>query len=268
MCNFFIFNQDSRKLITINNNYGEKSSNSIIEYHFNNNTYFLIGESTFNHLLPNVLSLHKFINSIDYSIFTTTSSLLIKAILDSKKRCLFHHHRKKGFTHHITYLLSPLLCTIKKEVYFSMNYTSKCIIFYQDIFDIENMNHFSPTISPTLDCMIHNISNYYIGKEEIIYILVYKVKPTYYTLYLPYSSYLSINLDIFNYTSINILHTSSHILVRLNFKDLLSIYQEIYQKESSLFKTSTYLITDLIVLSRISIEENNDSKLTHISPKD
>ena len=130
-----------------------------------------------------------------------------------------------------------------------MNYTSKSIIVLQD--------H-----------IIHNISNYYIEKEEIIYILVYKVKPTNYTLYLLYSSYLSMNLDIFIYTSINILHTSLHILVRLNFKDLLNIYQEIYKNELSLFKTSTYLIKDSIVLSRISIEENNDSKLTHISPKD
>ena len=89
-----------------------------------------------------------------------------------------------------------------------MNYTSKCIIVFQDIFDIENMNHSLATISLTLDYMIHVISNYYIEKEEIIYILDCKVKPTYYTLHLLYSSYLSMNLDIFNYTSINILHTS------------------------------------------------------------
>ena len=84
---------------------------------------------------------------------------------------------------------------------------------------------------------------------------------------LPYSSYLSMTLVIFNNTSINILHTSSYIVVRLNFKDLFIIYQEIYQKESSLFNTLTYFIADLIVLSRISIKENNNSKSTYISLK-
>ena len=69
--------------------------------------------------------------------------------------------------------------------------------------------------------MIYIILNFYIEKEEIIYILECNVKPTYHTSYLSYLFYLSINLDVFN-TLINIIHTSSHILVRLSLKDLIS----------------------------------------------
>ena len=92
---FFTFNEESRKSIATDNNYGEKSSNSIIKCYFNNNTCFLIEESIFNYLLSNALSSHKFINSVGCSIFTTTSSSLIKSILSSKKISLFHHHHKK-----------------------------------------------------------------------------------------------------------------------------------------------------------------------------
>jgi len=263
ICNFFIFNQDSKKLIIINNNYRKKSSNSTNEYYFTNNTYFLIEESTFNHLLPNVLSLCKFINCIDYSIFTTTSSLLIKAILDSKKRCFFHYYCKKGFTYPTTYLSLLLFCTIEKEAYFSMNYTSKCIIVFQDIFDIENMNHFLSTTSPILGYMIHVTLNYYIGKEEIIYILDYKVKSIYYTLYLPYLSYLSMSLDIFNSIIINIIHTSSHIIIRLNLENLIRNYQE----ELLLSNNSSNFILGLAVQNKNAVEENNNSKLTYFSSK-
>ena len=143
-----------------------------------------------------------------------------------------------------------------------MNYTTKSIVIIQDIFDIENMNHFSSVTFPTLYYMIHVISNYYIEKEDSIYILDYKVGPTYYALCILYSSYLSINLDIFNNTSITILHTSSHILVRLNLERHISNHL----KELLSSKTSNNFILDLSVENRI-IEVNNDSKLTYFSSK-
>ena len=130
-------------------------------------TCFLIEESFFNYILSNSLSLHKFVNSIDCSIFTTTSSSLIKSILSSKKIFLFHHHHKKGLTHPTTYLSSPLLYAIKKEVYFSINYATKSILIIQVIFDIEHMNHFSSETFPTLCCMIHMTSNYCVVKEDV-----------------------------------------------------------------------------------------------------
>ena len=89
MHNFFIFNQDSKKLIRSNNSYGQRSRISIIEFRFNNNTYFLVEESIFNHLLLNILLLYKLVNSIDHSTFTTTSFLLIKTTLELKKSYLF-----------------------------------------------------------------------------------------------------------------------------------------------------------------------------------
>ena len=53
-------------------------SNGIIEFYFNNNTYFLTEESIFYYFLQNILLSPKFINSNDYSIFTTTTSFLIE----------------------------------------------------------------------------------------------------------------------------------------------------------------------------------------------
>ena len=138
---FFTFNEESKKSIATDNDYGEKSSNSIVKCYFNNNACFLIEESIFNYLLSNESSLHKFVNSVGCSIFTTTSSSLIKSILSSKKTFLFHHHHKKGLTHPTTYLSSPLLHASKKEVYFSMNYATKSILIIQVNFDIGNVNH-------------------------------------------------------------------------------------------------------------------------------
>ena len=115
MHNFFIFNQDSEKLTIRINNYRKRSSNSIIEFHFNSNTYFLVEKSTFNYILPNILSPHVFISNIDYSIFNITSSLLIKGILNLEKKYLYHYHYKKGFIYLIIHLSSPLLCNIKEN---------------------------------------------------------------------------------------------------------------------------------------------------------
>ena len=110
--------------------------------------------------------------------------------------------------------------------------------------------------------MIHIISNYYIEKEDSICILDYKVGPTYYALCILYSSYLSINLGIFNNTSITILHTSSHILVRLNLERHISNHL----KELLSLKTSNNFILHLLVENKIT-EKNNDSKLTRFSSK-
>ena len=110
--------------------------------------------------------------------------------------------------------------------------------------------------------MIHVISNYYIEKEDSICILDYKVEPTYYELYIFHSSYQGINLGIFNNTSITILHTSSHILVRLNLERHISNHL----KELLSSKTSNNFILDLSVENRIT-EENSDSKLIHFSFK-
>ena len=97
-----------------------------------------------------------------------------------------------------------------------MNHTTKSILIIQDIFDIENMNHFSSATFPTLCCVIHVTSKQHVEMEDSICILAYEVEPTYYGLCMLNSSYVSVNLGIFNNTSITILHASSHILVRLN----------------------------------------------------
>ena len=138
----------------------------------------------------------------------------------------------------------------------------KAFLILQDICDIEHVNHFSSATFPTLCCVIHVISKYYVEKEDSICILDYEVEPTYYELCMLHSSYLSINLGIFNNTSITILHTSSHILVTLN----LEIHISNHQKELLSSKTSNNFILDLSVKNRIT-EENNDSKLTHFSSK-
>ena len=69
------------------------------------------------------------------------------------------------------------------------------------------------------------------------------------------------NLDIFNSTIINIIHTSLWIIVRLNLEDLISNYQE----EILLSMASSSFILDLAVLIRVYIKETNDSKLNHFS---
>ena len=111
------------------------------------------------------------------------------------------------------------------------------------------MNYSSSNTLSILDCIIHLILNYYIEEEKIIYILDNKVKPTYYTLYLAYSSYLSMSLDIFNSTIINNIHTSLHVLVQLNLEDLISNNQE----KLLLLKTSSDFILDLVVYRDLHI---------------
>ena len=106
------------------------------------------------------------------------------------------------------------------------------------------------------------MSNYCIEKEDRIYILDYKVEPTYYESHTLHSSYLSINLGIFNNASITMLHPSSHVLVTLNLETHVSNHL----KELSSSKTSNNFILDSSVKNRIT-EENNDSKLTHFSSK-
>ena len=95
-----------------------------------------------------------------------------------------------------------------------------------------------------------------------MYFRLQNVEPTYYTLHIHYSFYLSINLSIFNNTPITIFHTSLHILVRLNLEEPISNHP----KELLSSKTSNNFILDLLVENRIT-EENNDSKLTHFSSK-
>ena len=136
----------------------------------------------------------------------------------------FHHHHKKGLLHPTTYLSSPLLYGIKKEVYFSMNHATKSILIVQGNYDIENMNPFSSVTFPTLCYMIHMTSNYCVEKEDSICIIDFKVKPTYFELRMLHSSYLTIKLGINNNASITMLHTSSHILVIIKLETHILVY--------------------------------------------
>ena len=139
---------------------------------------------------------------------------------------------------------------------------NKVILIIQDIFDIEHVNYFSSATFPTLCCVIHATSNDCVEKEDIICVLDFKVEPTYYESHMLHSSYLSINLGVFDNASITILHTSSHALVTTNLETHISNHQ----KELLSSKTSNNFILDLSGNNRIT-EENNDSKLTHFSSK-
>ena len=79
-------------------------------------------------------------------------------------------------------------------------------------------------------------------------------------MYLSYSSYVSMNLDIFNNSSIKIFYTSSHILVRLNLQDLISNYQE------ELLLSKAIYFSDFVDENKF-VEDKNNSKLTHFSSK-